>query len=121
MNLSGRTRAILNVAGGLSFEDVSRDGRVAAQWTTTGAVVHPEPSARLAGLRAARHRNTAQLRSRPLWQQIAILYGAVTLIVLAGVALGPLRATIRLWLGAFETPSRSPLPPLPKLQIDSTG
>ena len=39
----------------------------------------------------------------------------------AGVAVGPLRATIRLWFGALETPSRSPLPPLPKLQIDSTG
>jgi hypothetical protein len=66
---------------------VSRDGRVAAQWTTTGAVVHPEPSARLAGLRAAGHRNTAGVGARPLWQQIAILYGAVTFIVLAGVAL----------------------------------
>ncbi len=39
----------------------------------------------------------------------------------AGVAVGPLRATIRLWLGAFETPSRSPLPPLPQVQIASTG
>ncbi len=38
----------------------------------------------------------------------------------AGVAVAPLRATIRLWLGALETPSRSPLPPLPQLQIDST-
>ena len=28
VNLSGRTRAILNVAGGLSLEDISRDGRV---------------------------------------------------------------------------------------------
>jgi len=28
VNLSGRTRTILNVAGGLSLEDVSRDGRV---------------------------------------------------------------------------------------------
>ena len=28
VNLSGRTRAILNAAGGLSLEDISRDGRV---------------------------------------------------------------------------------------------
>ena len=39
----------------------------------------------------------------------------------AGVAVAPLRATIRLWLGALETPSRSPLPPLPQLEIGSTG
>jgi predicted metal-dependent hydrolase len=39
----------------------------------------------------------------------------------AGVAVAPLRATIRLWLGALETPSRSPLPPLPQVQIASTG
>ena len=35
----------------------------------------------------------------------------------AGLAVAPLRATIRLWLDALETPIRSPLPPLPKLQI----
>jgi predicted metal-dependent hydrolase len=39
----------------------------------------------------------------------------------AGVAVAPLRATIRLWLCALETPSRSPLPPLPQLQIAITG
>jgi len=39
----------------------------------------------------------------------------------AGVAVAPLRATIRLWLGALETPSHSPLPPLPQVQIASTG
>jgi RimJ/RimL family protein N-acetyltransferase len=39
----------------------------------------------------------------------------------AGVAVAPLRVTIRLWLGALETPSRSPLPPLPQLQIAGTG
>ena len=39
----------------------------------------------------------------------------------AGVAVAPLRATIRLWLDALGTPTRSPLPPLPKLQIASTG
>jgi len=38
----------------------------------------------------------------------------------AGVAVAPLRATIRLWLGALETPSHSPLPLLPQLQISST-
>ena len=39
----------------------------------------------------------------------------------AGVAVDPLRATIRLWLDALETPTRSPLPPLPQLQIASSG
>ena len=39
----------------------------------------------------------------------------------AGVAVAPLRATIRLWLDAFGTPTRSPLPSLPQLQIASTG
>ncbi len=39
----------------------------------------------------------------------------------AGVAVDPLRATIRLWLDALETPTRSPLPPVPQLQIASTG
>jgi len=39
----------------------------------------------------------------------------------AGVAVDPLRATIRLWLDALETPTRSPVPPLPQLQIASTG
>jgi RimJ/RimL family protein N-acetyltransferase len=38
----------------------------------------------------------------------------------AGVAVAPLRATIRLWLGPIETPSRSSLPPLPQLEIGST-
>jgi RimJ/RimL family protein N-acetyltransferase len=39
----------------------------------------------------------------------------------AGVGVAPLRATIRLWLGALESPSRSPLPPLPQLQIAGAG
>lgn len=39
----------------------------------------------------------------------------------AGVAVAPLRATIRLWVGALEAPSRSPLPPLPQIQVVSTG
>ena len=66
---------------------VSRDGRVAAQWTTTGSVVHPEPAVRLAGFRAFLQRHAPHLASRPLWQLITILYGALTLIVLIGVAL----------------------------------
>jgi uncharacterized protein len=39
----------------------------------------------------------------------------------AGVAVAPLRATIRLWLDALETPTHSPVPPLPQLHIASTG
>ena len=39
----------------------------------------------------------------------------------AGLAVAPLRATIRLWLDALQTPIRSPLPPLPQLQIARTG
>jgi predicted metal-dependent hydrolase len=38
----------------------------------------------------------------------------------AGVAVAPLRATIRQWLDALETPTRSPAPPLPQLQIAAT-
>jgi predicted metal-dependent hydrolase len=38
----------------------------------------------------------------------------------AGVAVAPLRATVHLWLGTLETPPRSPLPPLPQLEIGST-
>jgi uncharacterized protein len=41
--------------------------------------------------------------------------------VFAGVAVAPLRVTIRLWLDALGTPTRSPVPPLPQLQIASTG
>ena len=66
---------------------VSRNEGLAAEWATTGTVVHPEPSTRLAGFRAARHRHAPHLGARPLWQQIAILYGAVALIVLLVVAL----------------------------------
>jgi hypothetical protein len=66
---------------------VSGNGGFAAQWTTTGAVVHPEPSARLVGFRAAVQRHAPHLAVRPLWQQIAILYAAVTFIVLFAVAL----------------------------------
>ena len=39
----------------------------------------------------------------------------------AGVAVAPLRVTIRLWLDALETPIHSPLPPFPQLQIARTG
>ncbi len=38
-----------------------------------------------------------------------------------GVAVAPFRAAICLWLGVLATPSRSPLPPLPQLQIANTG
>ncbi|MGA8105002.1 MAG: DUF309 domain-containing protein [Candidatus Acidiferrales bacterium] len=38
----------------------------------------------------------------------------------AGVAVAPLRATIRQWLDALETSTRSPVPPLPQLQIATT-
>src|SRR6266852_4509322 len=41
--------------------------------------------------------------------------------VFAGVSVAPLRETILLWLGTLETPSRSPLLPLPQLQIAGTG
>jgi uncharacterized protein len=39
----------------------------------------------------------------------------------AGVAVAPLRTSICLWLAALETPTQSSLPPLPQLQISSTG
>jgi len=39
----------------------------------------------------------------------------------AGVAVAPLRVTIRRWLDALGTPTRSPVPPLPQVQIASTG
>jgi predicted metal-dependent hydrolase len=35
----------------------------------------------------------------------------------AGVAVAPLRGAIRLWLEALETPTSTPLPPLPQVQI----
>jgi len=35
----------------------------------------------------------------------------------AGVAVAPFRAAIRLWLNALETPTHSPLPPFPQLQV----
>jgi len=41
--------------------------------------------------------------------------------VFAEVAVDPLRATIRQWLDALGTPTRSPVPPFPQLQIASTG
>jgi hypothetical protein len=68
-------------------ELVPDDGRVAARWKTTGAFVYPEPPVRLAGLRAALQRHAPHLAGRPLWQLVAILYGAVILIVVAGVGL----------------------------------
>ncbi len=68
-------------------ELVPDDGRVAARWETTGALVHPEPTMRLAGFRAAVQRHAPHIAGRPLWQLVAILYGAVTLIVVFGVGL----------------------------------
>jgi hypothetical protein len=66
---------------------VSRDGRVAAEWATTGALVHPEASEWLAGLSAVVHRRAPRSADRPLWQLVVILYGAIGLIVLFVVAL----------------------------------
>ena len=39
----------------------------------------------------------------------------------AGVAVAPLRATIRLWIDTLESPIRSPFPPLPQPEIARTG
>jgi uncharacterized protein len=39
----------------------------------------------------------------------------------AGVAVAPLRTSICQWLAALETPTQSSLPPLPQLQVSSTG
>ena len=38
----------------------------------------------------------------------------------AGVAVAPLRTSIRLWLAALETPQSSSLPPVPQLQLVSS-
>jgi hypothetical protein len=66
---------------------VARDGRVSAQWETTGAVVYPEPAVRLGALRAALQPHAPDQAGRPLWQLVAILYSAVTLIVVAVIGL----------------------------------
>jgi hypothetical protein len=58
-----------------------------AGWATTGQVLHPEPVDRLAGVRAALGRHAPDLAGRPLWQLVAILYAAVTFIVVGGVGL----------------------------------
>jgi hypothetical protein len=58
-----------------------------AGWTTTGEVVHPEPVDRLAAIRAALRRHAPHHAERPLWQLVAILYGGVTFIVVAGIGL----------------------------------
>lgn len=39
----------------------------------------------------------------------------------AGIAVEPLRTTIRLWLEALETVSQSPPPPLPQLKLAERG
>jgi hypothetical protein len=53
----------------------------------SGRIVHPEPIDRLANLRAALRRHRPHLAGRPLWQLVAILYGALTVIVAGGVGL----------------------------------
>jgi hypothetical protein len=54
---------------------------------TTGRTVVPEPADPLAGVRDALRRQSPHLDDRPLWQLVAILYGALTFIVCAGVGL----------------------------------
>jgi hypothetical protein len=66
-------------------DGVGNDSRIAASWTTTGAVL-PAPAARRPppGLpRWLRRAQPAQqaLAERPLWQTIAILYAVIALIV----------------------------------------
>ncbi len=39
----------------------------------------------------------------------------------AGVAVTPLRASLRLWLAALEPPQPSPPPPVPQLQLAGSG
>jgi hypothetical protein len=53
----------------------------------SGGTIHPEPIDRLAVVRAAFQRHLPHLADRPLWQLVAILYGALTFIVGAGVGL----------------------------------
>jgi hypothetical protein len=60
--------------------DGNRDGKLTASWATTGTVVRPELPKRRPTLRLVKpHPSVAE---RPLWQVIAILYSAVTLVVL---------------------------------------
>src|SRR5690242_5517480 len=54
---------------------------------TTGGTVYAEPVDPLADVRAVFRRHAPHLAERPLWQLVAILYGALTLIVCAGVGL----------------------------------
>jgi hypothetical protein len=58
-----------------------------AGWRPTGEIVHPEPVDRLARIRASLGGHAPDLAGRPLWEQVAILYGGVTVIVVAGVGL----------------------------------
>ncbi len=53
---------------------------------------------------------------------ISLLRGALRRLdaypeVFVGVAVKPLRGTIRLWLEALETPASASLPPLPQIQF----
>jgi hypothetical protein len=65
-------------------------GRLEASWATTGTVVHPEPHGRFARPGKTKHDSSPASPERPLWQLVGILYGAVTLIVLAVLALSVL-------------------------------
>jgi hypothetical protein len=69
-------------------------GRLAASWETTGAVVHPQPRGRFAFLGKAERGPAPTSPERPLWQLVGILYGAITLIVVAVLALSFLVAWI---------------------------
>jgi hypothetical protein len=65
--------------------DGSRHGHLSASWTTTGEIVRPEPPRRLAGLHApVPHTDVG---AKPLWKQVAVLYGSVAVIVCAVLGL----------------------------------
>jgi hypothetical protein len=63
------------------------DGRLAASWTTTGAVVHPEPPSKPGGLFETIRRRTPRTSEWPLWKLVATLYSALAVIVVFVVAL----------------------------------
>jgi hypothetical protein len=71
----------------LAPSDGDHSASLAASWSTTGALVHPAPPARLGGLRRRMRRTNPRVAERPLWQLVAILYGSVAFIVAFVVAL----------------------------------